>query len=158
MGLPKTHGLSRTPEGKPTYNSWNMMKARCNCPTAPNYARYGGRGIKVCARWAKFENFLADMGFRPAGKTLDRINVNGPYSPENCRWATPKEQQRNARTTRFITFEGETKSLQEWAEIYQVNADMVVYRLKRGYSVKEALTAKKFSIYQQTNSVRLRGA
>lgn len=83
-----------------TYQSWRCMRDRCINPDAPNYERYGGRGISVCTRWADFEAFLADMGPRPERHTLDRIDVNGSYAPENCRWATASEQERNKRASR----------------------------------------------------------
>jgi hypothetical protein len=78
------------------------MKSRCHYPGAINYWLYGGRGITVCPRWNKFVNFLDDMGVRPDGKTLDRINPDGDYEPSNCRWATPKEQMENQRPRKRI--------------------------------------------------------
>lgn len=87
------HGLT----GTPTYNSWVAMKARCLNPNIENYAYYGGRGICVCERWMDFQNFLADMGIRPAGTSLDRINPNLSYYQENCRWATQEVQTKNKR-------------------------------------------------------------
>ena len=93
------HGykLRNTPE----HNSWNMMLQRCTNPKARGYKDYGGRGIKVCARWKKFDNFLADMGRRPKGTSLDRFpNPNGNYEKRNCRWATRKQQQNNRRKSR----------------------------------------------------------
>lgn len=90
------HGRSFTG----TYNSWSMMKRRCQDPTNNRYAIYGGRGITVCDRWLDFANFLADMGDRPEGTTLDRIDTDGNYELGNCRWATPSEQAFNRRPRR----------------------------------------------------------
>src|SRR3990170_2164292 len=81
----------------PTYESWAGMLSRCRNPNQPYYHRYGGRGITVCPRWHKFENFLEDMGERPDGLSLDRINNDGNYEPDNCHWATRQEQNMNSR-------------------------------------------------------------
>lgn len=94
-GLVKVHGHAVPPS--PTYIVWQGMVGRCYYPNNASYARYGGRGISVCKRWRTFTNFLADMGVRPKGRTLDRINSNGNYTPGNCRWATPKQQYRYRR-------------------------------------------------------------
>lgn len=93
---PKAGGTSRT------YTSWLTMHARCTRPSNWNYKYYGGRGITICERWAIFENFLADMGERPAERTLDRIDVNGNYEPRNCRWATWPEQCANKRKIQLV--------------------------------------------------------
>lgn len=101
------HGHARSAGGNkretsPEYRTWKAMKERCSNPAAPNYRLYGGRGIKVCDRWIGadgFNNFFADMGMRLKGQTIDRINVNADYTPQNCRWASASEQAKNRRAT-----------------------------------------------------------
>ena len=135
----KTHGHSIGGTLSRTYTTWAMMKNRCKNKNAPNYPRYGGRGITYCERWDHFDNFLTDMGERPIGKTLDRIDTNGQYSPENCRWSSVKDQQRNTRTTVFISYKGETRCLSEWAEILGVKKFTLIYRLKH-WPIEHALS------------------
>ena len=108
----KTHGMSKTQ----TYRSWQEMKTRCFDKTSVSYKNYGGRGITVCKRWDKFENFIFDMGVRPKGATLDRIKTNKGYSPSNCKWSTRTEQNRNKRSNILISYKGEKLCLSEWCE------------------------------------------
>lgn len=136
----RTHGGTGTPE----YVVWCKMKERCDNPRATRYDLYGGRGIKVCERWASsFPNFLADMGPRPSRHhSIDRIDVNGGYYPENCRWATRVEQARNTRSNRLIEFRGETKTLTEWAELIGLGVSTLSLRLSAGWSIEDALTRR----------------
>ena len=116
------------------------MIARCYNPNNAAYNRYGGRGITVCKRWRKFENFLADMGNRPSSKySIDRIDNSGNYTRENCKWSTMKEQCRNRRNNRLLTLNGETHCVAEWVDIVGIRSDTIRARLKRGWSVERAL-------------------
>ncbi len=123
------------------YNTWCAMKSRCNNPNNQDYKIYGGKGIRVCERWNKFENFIFDMGIKPSAKhTLDRYpNKNGNYEPSNCRWATAKEQARNTSINVNITFHGETLCVSEWAERLGVDNSVLQQRLKT-WPLKDALT------------------
>lgn len=95
-GARKTHGMFNTP----THRSWSAMIQRCYNPNRDNYEHYGARGIRVCDRWRKFENFLEDMSVRPDGLTLERIDNSGNYEPDNCMWATHSQQMKNRRARR----------------------------------------------------------
>jgi len=105
------HGKKKTPE----YTSWRAARDRCNNPNHWKYPEYGGRGISFCKRWDDFRLFLADMGPRPDGHTLDRIDVDGDYSPNNCRWASPKQQASNRRRSRLFDWDGEHLCISEIA-------------------------------------------
>lgn len=127
-----THGKSRTAE----HWTYRSMISRCYYPTEPSYRNYGARGITVCDRWrgpGGFANWLADFGPRPSPQhTRDRIDNDGPYSPENCQWALPKEQLSNRRTNRKVEFRGEEKTLTQWAELLGINASTLFHRWARG--------------------------
>lgn len=126
---------------KAEFKTWRAMIARCTKPESQNYKLYGGRGIKVCSRWLEsFSAFLQDMGPRPEGHSIDRIDNNGNYEPANCRWATAKQQTRNTRKNRVIEFAGESLLITEWAERLGTKSSVINARLKAGWSVKQALT------------------
>ena len=110
------HGMA----GSRTYNIWCNIKARCTNETSKDYKNYGGRGITVCKRWGKFENFVADMGEAPDGLSIDRIDNNRGYMPSNCRWATRAEQSRNTRDNYFIMFKGKKTCVTDVARILKV--------------------------------------
>lgn len=130
------HGMSK----RPIHNIWSLMKRRCNNPTSEAYGRYGGRGIKVCDRWESFDNFYIDMGEPPVGTTLDRIDNDKGYEPNNCRWATREVQSRNRRDNVNLTHEDRTMCMGDWASYLELDAETLRSRLVRGWSVKEALT------------------
>lgn len=145
----RTHGESRG-GGSVEYRTWGGMKQRCHNPNYHGFAEYGGRGIFVCDRWrgqGGFENFLADMGRRPEGEySIDRINNDGPYSPENCRWATVKQQAKNRRSTVLITIDGETRSVVEWARVRGFPESLIYLRLRAGWSERDAVMKPKRSV------------
>ncbi len=133
-----THGKTGTRE----HHIWLQIRYRCNNKDNSGYADYGGRGIKVCERWNDFENFLADMGKKPSAKhSIDRIDNDGDYCPENCRWATMKEQGNNRRSNCPLTYNGETKTAKQWAEAIGMDHTTLWSRIfKQGWSVEKALT------------------
>jgi hypothetical protein len=133
----KKHGMSFSRE----YRSWESMLNCCEKTNDKEYPMWGGRGIKVCERWHDFNNFYADMGTRPKGMTLDRIDNNGDYEPSNCRWATAKTQSNNRRSNTLITYKGRTQTLQQWADETGICSGTISQRIrKRGWSIEKALT------------------
>lgn len=131
-----THGMYGTPEHK----TWSSMLNRCRNENDPSYINYGGRGISVCDRWQSFEQFYADMGVRPTGYTIERINVNGNYEPNNCVWADKETQANNKRNNHLVSFDGVTKTIAQWAKHYNIPAWKLSQRLMRdGVAFKEAV-------------------
>lgn len=132
----KTHGKSQTT----IYGIWKAMKRRCYNPNCPEYKDYGGRGIVVCDEWKdSFGKFYEDMGDKPRGMSLDRVDNNGNYEPSNCKWSTVHQQQNNIRNNRFATIDGESKTLSEWSRKSGINGGTLWKRLKDGWDEKRLL-------------------
>ena len=138
--LRTTHGESKkTPE----YSTWAAMKNRCLNSNNNAYKYYGGRGISVCDRWLKFEHFLEDMGRKPTAKhSIERIENNKGYYPDNCKWATMEEQCNNQRKNRILEYKNKKQSLSAWAREKNINRETLRDRLKCGWSVHDALTKR----------------
>lgn len=135
------HGQARPGARGPTYRSWECMKARCNNPNDPSYRQYGGRGIAVCSQWqASFASFLADMGERPKGTSLDRIDVSRGYEPSNCRWADGKTQASNKTNNRMVEFDGQAFNIRQLSEYTGVPYQRLHERIvRRGWDVARAV-------------------
>lgn len=132
-----SHGMSYSA----TYRSWRAMVNRCNNHACNGYHNYGGRGIEVCDRWRAFANFLEDVGARPSAEhTLDRIDNDGNYEQGNVRWSTAVEQHRNTRRNHFVTCNGKTLCVAEWAERTGLLASAIHSRLRAGWSEHDAVT------------------
>jgi hypothetical protein len=127
----------------PMFLSWCAMRRRCSNPADSAYPSYGGRGITVCDRWQVFENFLADMGYRPAGMSLGRIDNDQGYCPENCRWESSRQQNNNKRNNRFIEAFGESATVPEWARRLGIPHTTIETRIARGWLPERALTQPK---------------
>lgn len=139
-GRKPIHGHSTHSTHSITYESWLGMRRRCRREWDDSYRYYGGRGITVCERWSTFSNFLEDMGNRPSkDHSIDRIDSNGNYEPENCRWATRREQGNNRRNNRILEFRGESKTLSEWALQIGISANGLRMRLSR-WTLEKSLT------------------
>ena len=124
------------------YRAWANMKCRCTNEKHSQYQDYGGRGITVCDRWDDFDAFFEDMGHPPPGLSLDRIDNDGNYEPTNCRWATIMTQVNNQRVrknTHFVTYEGTTLSLSDWARLIRMPQSTLDSRISRGWSTERAL-------------------
>ncbi len=139
------HGEGALRNRTPEYRTWVNMRNRCSNRANKDYRYYGGRGIVVCERWRNYPNFLADMGRRPGPNfTIERADNDGPYSPENCTWATRAAQGANNRKVKLIQFGGASRSISEWARMFGVKATTLAKRLRSGWSAEKAiLTAIK---------------
>jgi hypothetical protein len=139
-GMHIKHGLRNTR----LYKIWAGIKQRCLNQKAPDFKHYGGRGITICEEWRDdfkpFYNWATANGYTDK-LSIDRIDVNGNYCPDNCRWVTQKEQGNNTRTNRRITYQGQTHTLQEWATITGLSSSTINQRLKRGWTVEQTLKA-----------------
>jgi hypothetical protein len=147
------------------YSRWDGILQRCNNIHNSSYHKYGGRGISVCEKWLKYAGFKEDMEksfqehsetYGVKNTTIDRIDVNGDYCKENCRWATYKEQANNTRTNRNLTYEGRTQTMQEWSEETGIMHRTLWGRINGGWSVKRALTEKPstIKIFLELNGVK----
>lgn len=135
-----THGM--TTSHRPEYDAWTCMKKRCYSKNTKDYPQYGGRGITVCDEWLNdVAQFFADMGPKPSPKhTIDRIDTNGNYCKANCRWATMKEQCNNRRSSKWVSYLGETKTVSNWADQFGIHRSVILSRLKMNWSIERALT------------------
>lgn len=140
------HGHSKRKRLTGTYQSWAGMLSRCRNTKNPKYPDYGGRGISVCSRWIEFKNFLADMGEKTVGSSIDRIKNDGDYEPGNCQWATAFQQANNSRRNRFIEFNGQTRTLTNWARSLGIAPSTLHARLRKGWSLEKALTLRSTRI------------
>ena len=131
--------------GTPTYRSWASMKQRCNNPNNDRYESYGGRGIKHIKKWRLFEGFLEDMGERPNGKSLDRINNDKGYMKANCKWSTPIEQSNNTRYNKLINWKGKIQSISEWERELGLISGVLYSRLNRGWALERAMIAESIT-------------
>lgn len=132
--------VAKRREDESTYQSWLCMRRRCNDAGHQHFEHYGERGISICDRWSDYDNFFVDMGPRPEGLTLERDDNSKGYSPENCRWATHVEQCSNRRSNVVITWQGQTKTLKQWAEILGFPYKTMWARKKAGWSTERLLS------------------
>ncbi len=133
------HGKASKNNKSQAYKAWGQMKGRCTNPKKPNYKNYGERGISYCDRWEDFKNFLDDMGEPAPGLSLDRINNDGNYEKDNCRWATSKQQCNNMRTNRHLCINGVSKTLSQWGADVGISIVTVRGRLARGWTETDAV-------------------
>jgi hypothetical protein len=151
-----TATMKTTLKELPEYATWLAMKQRCQDPKSTNYPRYGGRGIKVCHRWTfSFQDFLDDMGKKPTeNHSIERKNNSGDYEPDNCIWATPKQQANNRRSNTILSLNGKSQTLSQWADETGFGVNAICNRLHDGWSVEKTLTTpiRKMAKFVRTYS------
>jgi len=136
----RKHGFCSDLKCHPIYRVWLQMRQRCSNRKNKGWENYGGRGIRVCERWEKFENFAADMlPDYQNGLSIDRVNNDGPYSPENCKWSNREEQNTNCRRNVFITFHGLIMTISEWSKALGIPHNTISYRFKKGMPTMDVL-------------------
>lgn len=137
------HGHAKKGETDPVFNIWVGMRQRCSNPKIKCWERYGGRGISVCERWESFESFLEDMGPRPSkNHQIERKDNNGNYEPDNCCWATRKQQCRNRRSSRLVEWSGNSRTIAEWSDLLGLSQKAIQQRLSNGWSAERTMTTK----------------
>lgn len=150
--MKRTHGMSLQSSG--LYRVWGNIKQRCTNPNNPAYHNYGGRGITLCKRWHKFENFLADLGAQPEGMTLDRINNDKGYAPNNVRWVTKAENTRNTRRCVMVEINGETRPINVWCREFGVPYVTFKQRRKNGWGIVDAVSTPPNAKHRKTIHVK----
>ena len=142
----KYHGITK----HPYYETWRNMKQRCSNKNRKDYKNYGGKGVKVCNKWKNdFQQFCLDMGTRPDGYLLDRIDYNGNYEPKNCRWVSVAKSSRNKSTNNWIDFNGTTNTIGDWSKKLGGHKSLIRTRLKQGWSIEKAITTSVNSKLQR---------
>jgi len=139
ISLISTHRLSLTP----VYMVWKQIKDRCFNPNNKRYKHYGGRGIAICERWMKFENFFEDMGHKPKGLYIDRIDNNKGYYKQNCKWSTPREQANNRSNSRIIKHNGLSLTVAQWARELNIKEQTLRSRLRKQFPIEKVLKQGK---------------
>lgn len=135
-----SQGMAADPELRKLYSVWVRMRSRCEREVDKDYSYYGARGISVCESWRSFPAFIADMWPRPSGYTLERLDNNGHYCKENCKWASREEQNYNKRNSARLTYLGETMTIAQWSQRLGIEKSTLSYRIRSGWSADKALT------------------
>lgn len=146
------HGHTVNHRSSPTYHSWQNMIDRCENVNSSSYYLYGERGIIICDAWHNFASFLRDMGVKPVGLSLGRIDNDGPYCKSNCHWETPEQQANNCRSNILLTYNNETRTASQWSRILNIKSDTILRRIKKGLTTDNALQRFSFKTHKPLSS------